>query len=50
MSKLGTLNQQGEEIPFEYSNLFYHEPLGEGRITIGPSNKHVSLILDLAEG
>ncbi len=51
MSKLGTLNQQDEEIPFEYSNLFYYEPLnGEGRITIGPSNKHVSLVLDLAEG
>ena len=50
MSKFGALNKHKEEIPFEYSNLFYQEPLNGGeRITIGPSSNHVSLILDLAE-
>lgn len=50
MFKFGFLNEHNEESSFEYSDLFYHEPLNGGeRITIGPSSKHVPLILDLAE-
>jgi len=50
MSKLGILNEHNEEVPFDYSNIFYNEPLNGGeRITIGPSNKQISLILGLAE-
>lgn len=50
MNKFGVLNESKEWIAHDYGNAFFRQPMSSGeRLVIGPSSKHVDMMLSLAQ-
>lgn len=47
--KFGTLDQNGEPVPFDYCDIYFRQPCGPGeRLVIGPSSSQIKLLDELA--
>lgn len=50
MGKFGVINESNEWVDHDYGNVFFRQPMSSGeRLVIGPSAKHIDVMLALAE-
>lgn len=49
-SKFMSFGENYEQVPHDYGNLFFRQPVGNvDRLVIGPSRRHLDLLLELAK-